>query len=72
MQEVLTQHLSTAEYLAWEEQQEEKHEYEDGRIYAMAGATENHIIITDNCTAFLVPKLRGGTCRPFPQICGLT
>jgi Uma2 family endonuclease len=65
MQEVLTQHLSTAEYLAWEEQQEEKHEYENGRIYAMAGASENHIIITDNCTAFLVPKLRGGPCRSF-------
>jgi len=61
MQEVLTQHLSPAEYLAWEEQQEEKHEYENGRIYAMAGASENHIIITD--TVFLL--ITGYNSNPF-------
>ncbi len=65
MQEVIAKHLSIMEYLQWEEQQEEKHEYEDGVIYAMAGASENHITITDNFTAILVPKLRGSQCRSF-------
>jgi Uma2 family endonuclease len=29
------------EYFAWEEQQEEKHEYFDGEVYAMSGGTLN-------------------------------
>jgi len=65
MPKAITKYLSSAEYLQWEEQEEEKHEYEDGVVYAMAGASENHIIITDNFTALLVPKLRGSQCRSF-------
>jgi Uma2 family endonuclease len=30
------------EYFAWEEQQEVKHEYFDGEVYAMSGGTVNH------------------------------
>ena len=65
MQKAIAKYLSPAEYLQWEEQEEEKHEYEDGVIYGMAGASEAHIIITDNFTALLVPKLRGSQCRSF-------
>lgn len=46
-------YLSTADYWQWEEQQEEKHEYVNGMIYAMADATENHIDITTNLTVIL-------------------
>lgn len=58
-------YLTRDEYLRWEEQQEEKHEYVDGQILAMAGASENHVIITDNFSAVLVTALRGSQCRSF-------
>ncbi len=57
--------LTRDEYLQWEEKQEEKHEYVDGQIFAMAGASENHVIITDNFSAVLINKLRGTQCRSF-------
>jgi Uma2 family endonuclease len=60
-----TNYLSIEDYLQWEEQQEEKHEYVDGIIYAMAGATENHVSITDNFTAILRSHLRGNPCKAF-------
>ncbi|MDX1978022.1 MAG: Uma2 family endonuclease [Pseudanabaenaceae cyanobacterium bins.68] len=58
-------HLTPAQYLAWEEHQIEKHEYVAGEIYAMAGASENHVILADNFSAILVNKLRGSKCRSF-------
>ncbi len=67
MQKAIANYLSSAEYLQWEEQEEEKHEYEDGVIYAMAGASEAHIGITTNLTVILANHLRGGDCRLFPS-----
>ena len=61
----IANYFSAEEYLRWEDQQEEKHEYVDGLIYAMAGASESHIVITDNLTTILVPKFRGSQCRSF-------
>ncbi len=55
------------EYLHWEEQQEEKHEYVDGQIIAMAGASENHIDITTNLTMIIANRLRGTHCKIFPS-----
>jgi Uma2 family endonuclease len=37
------------EYFAWEEQQELRHEYLDGEVYAMTGGTVNHGRIAANC-----------------------
>lgn len=34
--------LTPEEYFAWEEQQEVKHEYFDGEVFAMSGGTVNH------------------------------
>jgi Uma2 family endonuclease len=34
--------LTPEEYFAWEEQQEIKHEYFDGEVFAMSGGTQNH------------------------------
>ncbi len=56
--------LSPEEYLTWEEDQEEKHEYLNGRIYAMSGATGEHNRITFNLAA-LGPQLRGRSCEGF-------
>lgn len=38
-------HISIAEYLAREEQATGKHEYVDGRIFAMSGSTRRHNLI---------------------------
>jgi Uma2 family endonuclease len=60
-------YFSADEYLRWEEQQEEKHEYIDGQVYAMAGASENHVDITTNLTVILSNHLRGRDCKLFPS-----
>jgi Uma2 family endonuclease len=53
------------EYLAIDRQAPFKSEYHAGEIFAMAGASEEHNIITINLTVALASQLRGGPCRPF-------
>ncbi len=40
--------FTPTEYLAWEQQQEFRHEYVDGEVYAMTGVTLNHSAIAGN------------------------
>lgn len=56
---------SEEDYLALERQSEERHQYVDGHIYAMAGETPNHSAVCCNLVAILVPQLRGKPCRTF-------
>ncbi|MBA3439728.1 MAG: Uma2 family endonuclease [Pyrinomonadaceae bacterium] len=51
------------EYLAQERASEERHEYLDGQIYAMAGESEEHGDICVNIVRELSSQLRGGPCR---------
>ncbi len=53
------------EYLALEEQSEERHEYFNGIIEAIAGASDAHEIVALNFTALLHAHLRGKPCRVF-------
>jgi Uma2 family endonuclease len=55
--------FTPAEYLAWEEQQEFRHEYVDGEVYAMTGGTVNHGQIAANFINILRNHLRGSGCR---------
>jgi Uma2 family endonuclease len=55
--------LTPAEYLDWEEQQELRHEYLNGEVYAMTGGTMNHSQIAGNFTTLLNIHLRGSGCR---------
>ncbi len=55
--------FTPAEYLAWEEQQEFRHEYVDGEVYAMTGGTLNHSEIAGNFTSILKNHLQGSGCR---------
>jgi Uma2 family endonuclease len=41
-------HFTPEEYFVWEEQQLERHELIDGRVYAMSGGTQNHSAIKLN------------------------
>jgi Uma2 family endonuclease len=50
------------EYLELERTSEEKHEYLDGQIYAMGGASPNHNIIVANTTISLGGQTRKGAC----------
>jgi len=53
------------DYLAMELSAPERHEYFEGSVYAMAGATEDHIFIVDNLTSELKSFLRGKNCRSY-------
>ena len=57
--------LTAEEYLKFEQDGDIRHEYVAGQIYAMAGASEEHNLITGNIFALIRPHLRGGTCRAF-------
>lgn len=56
--------LSVADYLAGERVSEQKYEYVDGQVYAMAGASANHNRITGNLFALVWGHLRGKPCEP--------
>jgi Uma2 family endonuclease len=54
-----------AEYLAFERSSEEKHEFLNGEIFAMAGAKENHNLIVGNAYASLHSQVRNRPCRVY-------
>ena len=51
------------EYLAFERESEERHEYLDGLIYAMAGESGEHGDISTNLALELASQLKGKKCR---------
>ncbi len=57
--------MSRTDFLAWESEQAEKHEYLRGEVFAMVGARQAHVIVAGNCFALLKSHLRGGPCRAF-------
>jgi Uma2 family endonuclease len=52
-------------YLAWEDQQAEKHEYLRGEVFAMVGARREHVVVAGNLYAALKQRLRGGPCQAY-------
>lgn len=55
-------YFTPEEYLEIERVSLLKHEYLQGQIVAMAGASKSHVIITGNISAMLVNHLRGKGC----------
>jgi Uma2 family endonuclease len=53
------------EYLALEEASEERHEYHDGEIFAMAGGSFEHGRIVSNMNRLLGNALHGSKCSTF-------
>jgi Uma2 family endonuclease len=53
------------EYLSLERKAEVKSEFFKGEIFAMAGATRNHNVITVNLISSLKVQLKGRGCRPY-------
>lgn len=56
---------SFADYLAYEEGANVKHEFLDGEIYAMAGGTPEHAALAAAVTTIVGAQLGDGPCRVF-------
>lgn len=55
--------ITPEDYLAFEREAEERHEYWDGHIYAMAGESLNHSIICANISGEIHARLKGKRCH---------
>ena len=59
------QKMTIEEYLAFENEAIEKHEYYQGEIFAMSGASRNHNEIFSNLFVDIGTKLKGKNCKPY-------
>lgn len=59
------EHLPIQDYLEGELYSSIKHEYLDGQVYAMAGASSNHNRIASNLNREFGNQLRNTPCEPF-------
>ncbi|MFO0586848.1 MAG: Uma2 family endonuclease [Polyangiaceae bacterium] len=57
--------MTPAEYLTWEREQDEKHEYHLGEVFAMSGGSPRHNYLGAAIQAELRAALRGSGCRVF-------
>ncbi len=58
-------YITPEEYLQLELHSDVKHEYIDGYVYAMAGASDSHVTVSGNLFALLRNHVRGSGCRVF-------
>jgi len=59
--------MSPSAFLQWERTQDYKHEYVNGDIVAMAGASANHNTLLANLIITIGSYLKGKTCRIYPS-----
>lgn len=59
------QYLTPEDYLQLEAKSPVKHEYLDGKVYAMAGASDAHVTIALNLATLLRSHVRGTDCRVY-------
>ncbi len=64
-QPVYKKHYTLEEYIELDKNSDEKYEYFDGEVFAMAGGSPDHARIGGNVYATLQQKLRGGNCEAF-------
>jgi len=57
--------MTLQEFLAWEERQELKYEFDGTQPVAMTGGTRAHAVLQGNLAASLITRLRGKPCRFF-------
>ena len=55
--------FSPEAYLAWEREQELKHEHLDGEVYAMSGGSRKHSLLASNTLTTLSLALRSQACQ---------
>ena len=54
--------MTEEEYLAFERKSQFKHEYVDGEVYAMAGASANHVDIASTLFGLMFSQFRNSSC----------
>ena len=52
-------------YLAWEAEQDGKHEYQAGEVVAMGGARQAHVLVSLRLASWLLRQLDGSPCRAY-------
>jgi len=57
------QNMTVDEYLKFEERSQIRHEYVDGQIHAMTGATAGHVLLCKNFVSAFDRHLDGSPCR---------
>ncbi len=57
--------MTSQEYLAWEREQPQRHEYFDGRVFAQSGASFSHNRIVSNLVRRLDEQLEDRPCDVF-------
>ena len=57
--------FTAADYLAWEAEQPERHDFLDGEVFAMAGAEDRHVTVAMNMAFALRQHLSGSPCRTY-------
>jgi Uma2 family endonuclease len=57
--------ITSTEYLEGELRAESRHEFIDGRVYAMSGASRRHNEVCLDLASALKAHLRGGPCRTY-------
>jgi len=65
MQTVKVDIFTADDYLAWEELQEEKHEYMHAEVFAMGGARREHVVVSLNIASVLKQHLHGTPCQVY-------
>jgi Uma2 family endonuclease len=64
----MTQPVMTLDaFLAWENEQTDKHEFYRGEVFAMVGAKRAHGCVVGNLMRHLGNALAGSSCRPFSE-----
>jgi len=58
-------YVSPEEYLQMERVSDEKHEYYNGEVFAMSGASWEHNVIVKNVNTLILPSLKGKSCNMF-------
>lgn len=64
---LLTQKLSLEDFLAWENQQVERHEFHRGEVFAMVGGRRTHGRTVLNLARRLAEQLDGSPCQVFAE-----
>ena len=59
--------LSLSDYLTWENEQPERHEFFRGDVFAMVGARRVHGLVVGNLFAAFKLHLKGSPCRAFVE-----
>lgn len=65
MSQPAIKYITEAEYLSFEREAEDRHEYYKGEIFLMSGASFKHNVIEDNLRGELHAFLKGKKCRSF-------